>query len=55
MNPFMKASIKGTWKLWRLTVTIRLLDPPLHEYNPREKASRNYCRKLENQPCRKSK
>jgi len=39
MFPFMKASIKGTMEAMDgYAVTIRLLDPPLHEFIPREKA-----------------
>ncbi len=39
MFPFMKSSIKGTMKAMDgFAVTIRLLDPPLHEFIPREKA-----------------
>lgn len=39
MFPFMKNSIKGTMEeMDGYAVTIRLLDPPLHEFIPREKA-----------------
>ncbi|MDD2523366.1 MAG: pyruvate, phosphate dikinase [Endomicrobiia bacterium] len=39
MFPFMKASIKGTMEAMDgYAVTVRLLDPPLHEFIPREKA-----------------
>ena len=39
MFPFMKSSIKGTMEAMDgYAVTIRLLDPPLHEFIPREKA-----------------
>ena len=39
MFPFMKDSIKGTMEAMDgYAVTIRLLDPPLHEFIPREKA-----------------
>jgi pyruvate,orthophosphate dikinase len=35
--PFMKADIKGTLRVMKgLPVTIRLIDPPLHEFVPRE-------------------
>ena len=35
--PFMKADIKGTLRVMEgLPVTIRLIDPPLHEFVPRE-------------------
>ena len=37
--PFMKADIKGTLREMKgLPVTIRLIDPPLHEFVPRELA-----------------
>jgi len=36
--PYMKADIKNTLKIMNgLPVTIRLIDPPLHEFVPREK------------------
>lgn len=36
--PYMKADIKGTLKVMNgYPVTIRLIDPPLHEFVPREK------------------
>ncbi len=36
--PYMKADIKGTLRVMKgLPVTIRLIDPPLHEFVPREK------------------
>ncbi len=39
MFPYMKDSIKGTMEAMDgYAVTIRLLDPPLHEFIPREKA-----------------
>ena len=39
MFPYMKSSIKGTMEAMDgYAVTIRLLDPPLHEFIPREKA-----------------
>ncbi|MEK7633954.1 MAG: pyruvate, phosphate dikinase [Patescibacteria group bacterium] len=35
--PYMKADIKGTLRVMKsLPVTIRLIDPPLHEFVPRE-------------------
>ena len=38
--PFMKADIKGTLREMKgLPVTIRLIDPPLHEFVPRENAA----------------
>ncbi|WP_372519261.1 pyruvate, phosphate dikinase [Candidatus Ruminimicrobiellum ovillum] len=39
MFPYMKSSIKGTMEAMDgYAVTVRLLDPPLHEFIPREKA-----------------
>jgi len=36
--PYMKADIKGTLRVMKgFPVTIRLIDPPLHEFVPREK------------------
>jgi pyruvate,orthophosphate dikinase len=46
--PFMKADIKGTLREMKgLPVTIRLIDPPLHEFVPREHAAQeNLARSL---------
>ncbi len=46
--PYMKADIKGTLSVMRgLPVTIRLMDPPLHEFVPRErKQQEELCKDL---------